>query len=77
MSYEKALEAFKQLYEEMGRGNWLFIHIDPDIIKVAIDAIEYVIESKRISSVFTINPNDCGTIGGWIINEKGQKVETE
>lgn len=74
MSYEKALEAFKQLYEDIDKDNWLFVGtINPDMIQVAIDAIESVIECKSI----TINPNDCGTIGGWIINENGQNGETE
>ena len=72
MSYEKALEAFKQLYEDIDKNNWLFVGtINPDMIQVAIDAIEYVCKSIRI------NPNDCGTIGGWIINENDHKVETE
>lgn len=74
MSYEKALEAFKQLYEDIDKDNWLFVGtINPDMIQVAIDAIESVVECKNI----TINPNDCGTIGGWTINENDQKVEAE
>ena len=78
MSYEKTLDAFKQLYEDIDKDNWLFVGtINPDMIQVAIDAIKSVIECKSISKVFTINPNDCGVIGGWIINENGQKVETE
>ncbi len=43
MSYEKALEAFKQLYEKMDRDNWLFVHINPEMVKIAIDSIERTI----------------------------------
>ena len=74
MTEEKALEAFKNLYNDIDKDNHLFVGtINPDMIQVAIDAIESVIECKSIR----INPNDCGTIGGWIINENDQKVETE
>ena len=44
MSYEKALEAFKQLYEKMDRDNWLFVHINPEMVKIAIDSIERTIK---------------------------------
>lgn len=44
MTKEKALEAFRQLLEDIDKDNWLFVGtINPEMIKVAIDAIEQAI----------------------------------
>ena len=44
MSYKKALEAFKQLYKDIDKDNWLFVGtINPEMIKIAIDSIERAI----------------------------------
>ena len=49
MNYEKALEAFKQLYEEIDKDNWLFVGIiNPEMIKVAINCIEQIIRLDNI-----------------------------
>ena len=44
MTKEKALEAFKNLYEEIDKDNHLFVGtINPEMIKVAIDVLEQTI----------------------------------
>lgn len=49
MNYEKALEAFKQLYEEIDKDNWLFVGtINPEMIKVAINCIEQITRLDNI-----------------------------
>ena len=49
MNYEKALKAFKQLYEEIDKDNWLFVGtINPEMIKVAINCIEQIIRLDNI-----------------------------
>lgn len=49
MNYEKALEAFKQLYKEIDKDNWLFVGtINPEMIKVAINCIEQIIRLDNI-----------------------------
>lgn len=44
MIKEIALNAFKRLYEDIDKDNHLFVGtINPELIKIAIDAIEQVI----------------------------------
>ena len=48
MRKEKALEAFKNLYKDIGKDNHLFVGtINPEMIKVAIDALEQVIRLEK------------------------------
>ena len=52
MTKEKALEAFKNLYKDIDKDSHLFVGtINPEMIKVAIDAIEQVI---RIDELFKV-----------------------
>ena len=46
---------------------------DEAVCRAIDDIITYIVFLENLR----INPNDCGTIGGWVINENGQKVETE
>ena len=49
MTKEKALEAFKNLYEDIDKDNHLFVGtIDPEMIQVAIDAIEEIIRLNEV-----------------------------
>lgn len=49
MTKEKALEAFKNLYEDIDKDNHLFVGtINPEMIQVAIDAIEEVIRLNEV-----------------------------
>lgn len=55
MSEEKALEAFKQLYEDIDKDNWLFVGtINPEMIMVAIKALEYKISTRIITGTIRI-----------------------
>ena len=48
MTLEKALEGFRSLYEDIDKENWLFVGtINPDMIKIAIDAIDYQIKKEE------------------------------
>ena len=41
MTLEKALEAWKQMLSDIDDENWLFVGtINPEMIRIAIDAIE-------------------------------------
>ena len=52
MSNEKALDAFKQLYEDIDKDSHLFIGtINPEMVAVAIKAIEQVIRLNDIMKV--------------------------
>ncbi len=49
MTEEKALEAFKNLYNDIDKDNHLFVGtINPEMIKVAINCIEQVIRLDNI-----------------------------
>ena len=49
MTKEKALEAFKNLYEDIDKDNHLFVGtINPEMIQVAIDAIEEIIRLNEV-----------------------------
>ena len=49
MAEEKALEAFKNLYNDIDKDNHLFIGtINPEMIKIAINAIEQVIRLNNV-----------------------------
>ena len=48
MTNETALDAFKRLYKEIDKDNHLFVGtINPEMIKVAIDAIEQIIRLEK------------------------------
>ena len=52
MTKEKALEAFKRLYEDIDKDNWLFVGtINPEMIQVAINAITQVIKMDEVFKV--------------------------
>ena len=41
MTLEKALDAWKQMLSEIDKENWLFVGtINPEMVQIAIDAIE-------------------------------------
>ena len=49
MTEEKALETLISLYNDIDKDNHLFVGtIDPELIKVAIKALEYKIRSRII-----------------------------
>lgn len=49
MTKEKALEAFKNLYKDIDKDNHLFVGtINPEMIQVAIDAIEEIIRLNEV-----------------------------
>ena len=49
MTEEKALEAFKNLYNDIDKDNHLFVGtINPEMIKIAINAIEQVIRLNDV-----------------------------
>ncbi len=49
MTEEKALEAFKNLYNDIDKDNHLFVGtINPEMIKIAINAIEQVIRLNNV-----------------------------
>lgn len=53
MKKETALDAFKHLYEDIDKDNHLFVGtINPEMIKVAIDALEQII---RLDEVYINN----------------------
>ena len=55
MKKEVALDAFKRLYEDIDRDNHLFVGtINPEMIQIAISAIEYKIKTKIITKTITI-----------------------
>lgn len=55
MTEEKALEAFKNLYNDIDKDNWLFVGtINPDMIIAAIDALEQKIATRIITDSITI-----------------------
>lgn len=55
MTDEKALEAFKNLYNDIDKDNHLFVGtINPEFIKVAIKALEYKISTRIIVDEITI-----------------------
>ena len=52
MKKEVALDAFKRLYEDIDKDNHLFVGtINPEMIKIAIDAIEQIIRLDEVMSV--------------------------
>lgn len=49
MTEEKALKAFKDLYNDIDKDNHLFVGtINPEMIKIAINAIEQVIRLNNV-----------------------------
>lgn len=47
MSKEEALKAWEQMLSEIDDENWLFVGtINPDMVRVAIDAIKEQIDGK-------------------------------
>ena len=49
MTEEKALEACKNLYNDIDKDNHLFVGtINPEMIKIAINAIEQVIRLNNV-----------------------------
>lgn len=49
MAEEKALEGFKDLYNDIDKDNHLFVGtINPEMIKIAINAIEQVIRLNNV-----------------------------
>ena len=47
--YEKALKALKDLYNSIDKDNHLFVGtINPEMIKIAINAIEQVIRLNNV-----------------------------
>lgn len=41
MTKQKALDAFRNLYEEIDQDNWLFVGtLNPEMVMIAINAIE-------------------------------------
>lgn len=55
MTEEKALEAFKNLYNDIDKDNHLFVGtINPEIIMTAIEALEYKIATRIITKSITI-----------------------
>lgn len=49
MTEEKALEAFKNLYNDIDKDNHLFVGtINPEMIKIAINAIEQEIRLNNV-----------------------------
>lgn len=62
MTDEKALETLISLYNDIDKNNHLFVGtINPELIKVAIKALEYKISSSIIVDEITIK---------WIINKE-------
>jgi len=54
MTDEKALEALINLYNDIDKDNHLFVGtINPELIKVAIKALEYKISSRIIVDEIT------------------------
>ena len=52
MTKEKALEAFKNLYEDIDKDNHLFVGtINPEMISIAIDAIEQITRLDEVNIV--------------------------
>ena len=55
MTEEKALEAFKNLYNDIDKDNHLFVGtINPEMVKAAIEALEYKIGTRIITDSITI-----------------------
>lgn len=55
MTEEKALEAFENLYNDIDKDNHLFVGtINPEMIKVAIEALKYKISTRIIIDSITI-----------------------
>ena len=55
MTDENALEALVNLYNDIDKDNHLFVGtINPELIKVAIKALEYKISSRIIIDEITI-----------------------
>ena len=55
MTEEKALEGFKNLYNDIDKDNHLFVGtINPEMIRVAIEALEYKINTRIIAKSITI-----------------------
>ncbi len=49
MTEEKALEGFKNLYNDIDKDNHLFVGtINPEMIKIAINSIEQVIRLNDV-----------------------------
>ena len=45
MTKQKALEAWKKMYQEIDKDDWLFVGtINPEMVRIAIDAIEESID---------------------------------
>ena len=55
MTDEKVLETLKNLYNDIDKDNHLFVGtINPELIKVAIKALEYKISTRIIVDGITI-----------------------
>ena len=55
MTEEKALEAFKNLYNDRDKDNHLFVGtINPEMIMAAIEALKYKIATRIITDSITI-----------------------
>jgi hypothetical protein len=55
MTEEKALEAFISLYNDIDKDNHSFVGtINPELVKVAIKALEYKISTRIIVDEITI-----------------------
>ena len=52
---EDALDAFKRLYDDIDKNNWLFVGvINPEMIRIAIEAISEKINSRIITRTIII-----------------------
>ena len=48
MNKQTALDAWKKMYAEIDKDNWLFVGtINPEMVKIAIESIEKVICDER------------------------------
>lgn len=49
MTLEEALEAWKEMYEDIDKDNWLFVGtINPEMVEIAIEAIEVLMSAGEI-----------------------------
>ena len=52
MTLEKALEGLKSLYEDIDKEDFIFFGtLNPDMFKIAIDAIDYQIKKEEIKEL--------------------------
>ena len=55
LTEEDALDAFKRLYDDIDKNNWLFVGvINPEMIRIAIEAISEKINSRIITRTIII-----------------------